>query len=68
MQMVEEGWNTNITRNSMWIFQQKLKILSKKLSHWFREIVGNVFDHVSKWEAKIQSLEELDLLYNNGQC
>ncbi|XP_070041197.1 uncharacterized protein [Nicotiana tomentosiformis] len=44
MQFVEEAWNTQVTRNSMWILQQKIKILSRKLTQWSREVVGNVFE------------------------
>lgn len=50
----------------MWVFQQKLKLLSRKLILWSREVVGNVFDQVNQWEAKMQNLEDLDLLHNNG--
>lgn len=67
MQLVEETWNTNITGNPIWILQQKLKLLSRKLSQWSRDGIGNVFDQVHYWENKMHNLEELDLLDNNDQ-
>ncbi|XP_060187015.1 uncharacterized protein LOC132616547 [Lycium barbarum] len=36
MDLVKQTWNTNIIGNLMWRLQQKLKILSKKLSDWSR--------------------------------
>ncbi|XP_019252901.1 PREDICTED: uncharacterized protein LOC109231716 [Nicotiana attenuata] len=66
LQLVEEVWHTQITGNPMWKLQQKLKLLSRKLTHWSKEVIGNVFDQVNIWEAKMQELEELDLLNNNA--
>ncbi|KAM3360473.1 putative protein isoform X2 [Capsicum galapagoense] len=59
-QLVEDTWNVHIARNAQWILQQKLKILNKKLSHWSRNVDGNVFDHVNK--SNMLNLEESDLL------
>ncbi|WMV14246.1 hypothetical protein MTR67_007631 [Solanum verrucosum] len=66
--VVEESWNSHVQGNSMWILQQKLKTLSKKLTNWSKEVIGNIFDQVIWWESKIQALEELEILHNNVQC
>lgn len=63
MNLVEQVWSTHIT----WRLQQKLKLLSKKLSQWSRDNVGNDFDHVKLWETKMQDLEEHDTFTNNDQ-
>ncbi|XP_070022131.1 uncharacterized protein [Nicotiana sylvestris] len=34
MNLVEDVWNSNISRNALWILQQKLKKLSKRLTQW----------------------------------
>lgn len=65
MQFIEEAWNTQVTRNSMWILQQKIKILSRKLTQWSREVVGNVFEQVNHWEDRMKTLEGLDLARND---
>ncbi|XP_059277778.1 uncharacterized protein LOC132031942 [Lycium ferocissimum] len=62
--IVEDTWNVQISRNPMWILLQKLKILSKKLSQWSREVIGNVYDKVNVWEAKMQDLENMDSSLN----
>ncbi|XP_059306487.1 uncharacterized protein LOC132057922 [Lycium ferocissimum] len=46
---------------------QKLNLVSKKLRDWSRTTIGNVFDHVKKWEDKVQVLEDLELFDNGGQ-
>lgn len=56
-----------ITGDAMWKLQCKLKTLSKKLSQWSRESIGDVHDQIRIWEGKIQELEELDLLHNTGR-
>lgn len=48
----------------MWRLQCKLMALNKKPSHWCRKIVGDVNEQVNIWEAKIQTLEELEILNN----
>ncbi|XP_060210304.1 uncharacterized protein LOC132637191 [Lycium barbarum] len=45
-------------------FWQKLKILSKKLGQWSREVIGNVYDEVNVWEAQMQDLENMDRSLN----
>ncbi|XP_059295379.1 uncharacterized protein LOC132048699 [Lycium ferocissimum] len=66
-QLVEETWNVRIFGNPMWILQQKLKILSKKLSQWSRDVIGNVYDEVNMWETKMHDLENLDSSINTEQ-
>ncbi|XP_060179946.1 uncharacterized protein LOC132609802 [Lycium barbarum] len=44
-QIVEDTWNTQITGKPMWILQ---------------EVIGNVYDEVNIWEAKMQDLENID--------
>ncbi|KAG5612880.1 hypothetical protein H5410_024161 [Solanum commersonii] len=61
MNIVKDAWNTNITVNAQWILKQILKVLSKKLSTWSKDIIGNVFDHVKEWEIKMKDLEDEDL-------
>ncbi|XP_075102346.1 uncharacterized protein LOC142177465 [Nicotiana tabacum] len=34
MNLVEDVWNSNISGNALWILQQKLKKLSKRLTQW----------------------------------
>ncbi|XP_070011025.1 uncharacterized protein [Nicotiana sylvestris] len=64
LQLVEEVWNTQIIENLMWKLQLKLKIISRKLTHWSKEVIGKVFDQVNIWEEKMQELKELDILNN----
>nr|XP_016504508.1 PREDICTED: uncharacterized protein LOC107822473 [Nicotiana tabacum] len=54
----------NVIGNAMWRLQCKLKTLSKNISQLSRNIIGNVKEQVSIWEAKVQALEELDILNN----
>lgn len=51
----------------MWKLQSKLKILSKKLSDWSREDIGDVNEHVLKQEKKVQEKEKMDSLTNIDQ-
>ncbi|XP_049363185.1 uncharacterized protein LOC125827887 [Solanum verrucosum] len=51
----------------MWILQTKLKRLGRKLSQWSRSSLGDIHDQVIKREAKIQMLEDIDLMYSNDQ-
>ncbi|XP_075098066.1 uncharacterized protein LOC142175380 [Nicotiana tabacum] len=64
MQLVEEVWKTRINGNSMWRLQQKLKLLSKRLSQWSKEDIGNIYDQVHVWEVKVHDLEEMELVNN----
>ncbi|XP_059306446.1 uncharacterized protein LOC132057874 [Lycium ferocissimum] len=64
-EVLEQSWNTNVIGNPMWRLQSKLKILSKNLSTWSREVVGNVFYHVKIWEDKMLILEEQDINKNS---
>ncbi|XP_059284932.1 uncharacterized protein LOC132038261 [Lycium ferocissimum] len=66
-QMVEKTYNVRIFGNPMWILQQKLKILSKKLSQWSKDVIGNVYDEVNMWETKMHDLENLDSSINTEQ-
>ncbi|KAK6796465.1 hypothetical protein RDI58_004166 [Solanum bulbocastanum] len=61
MEIVKETWDTNIDGNPMWVLQSKLKLLSRRLSLWSRERIGDVHENASKWENKLQTLEELDI-------
>ncbi|KAK4722554.1 hypothetical protein R3W88_012787 [Solanum pinnatisectum] len=67
LETVQNSWNMNVTGNAMWKFQCKLKVLSKNLSKWSRETIGDIHEQVNKWETKVQLLEELDTLNNNEQ-
>ncbi|XP_075103911.1 uncharacterized protein LOC142178420 [Nicotiana tabacum] len=66
-EIVQETWNMQVEGNAMWKLQCKLKALSKKLSNWSRNIIGDVNEKVSSWEAKVHILEELDIINNNEQ-
>lgn len=62
--LVNEVWRTNIIGNSMWRLEYKLKLFSRRLSQWSREEIGDIHEQVLKWEKKIQSLEELEIINN----
>lgn len=49
----------------MWILQSKLKNLSNRLRKWSRQEIGNINDQVSRWEDKIQLLENIDIDINS---
>lgn len=53
--------------NAMWRLQSKLKALSKRLSKWSRDIIGDVNEQVLIWEAKMQLLEDIDQDNNTEQ-
>ncbi|XP_060204231.1 uncharacterized protein LOC132632349 [Lycium barbarum] len=56
--------------NPIWILQQKLKNVAKKLSRWSREEIGDINDQVEMWEARMQYLEDQDVIHrseNNRQ-
>ncbi|XP_070003283.1 uncharacterized protein [Nicotiana sylvestris] len=63
--IVKETWNTEVTGNPMWILQNKLKALSKRLSQWFRNEVGDINEAVVNWEDKLQELEDIDIEDNS---
>ncbi|XP_019244344.1 PREDICTED: uncharacterized protein LOC109224213 [Nicotiana attenuata] len=65
MDIVKEVWNVNITGNSMWILQSKLNNLSNMLSKWSRQEIGDINDQESRWEDKIQLLENIDIDINS---
>nr|XP_016444964.1 PREDICTED: uncharacterized protein LOC107770200 [Nicotiana tabacum] len=67
MELVQEVWDTQISGNAMWILLQKLKMLTKKLSEWSRNDIGNIYDQVVDWEAKVQMIEDLELIDNSEQ-
>lgn len=62
--MVQQEWNTNISGNAMCRLQSKLKLLSKRLSMWSRETMGDINEQVNLWEAKILIMEDMDLNSN----
>nr|XP_016448725.1 PREDICTED: uncharacterized protein LOC107773821 [Nicotiana tabacum] len=64
MQLMEEVWKTRINGNSMWRLQQNLKLLSRRLSQWSKEYIGNIYEQVHMWGAKVHDLEELNLANN----
>ncbi|KAH0711970.1 hypothetical protein KY289_007929 [Solanum tuberosum] len=55
--VVQEAWNEDVDGNSMRRLDLKMKNVSRKLSLWSREHIGNVFDKVREWEAKMLDLE-----------
>lgn len=65
--IVKEVWDTQIHGNPMWRLQQKLKSLSRKLTIWSREDIGNVYDKVAKWKLEAQIVEEVDIMQNTDQ-
>ncbi|XP_019244355.1 PREDICTED: uncharacterized protein LOC109224223 [Nicotiana attenuata] len=48
----------------MWRLRSKLKLLSRRLSQWSREDIGDIHEQVLKCEQKIQSLEEHEIISN----
>ncbi|XP_060202996.1 uncharacterized protein LOC132631439 [Lycium barbarum] len=67
METVQDCWNEDIKGNPMWRLQCKLKKLSRILSTWSRQNIGDVNDQVRDWEAKVELLEELDIMNNIDQ-
>ncbi|XP_019223731.1 PREDICTED: uncharacterized protein LOC109205471 [Nicotiana attenuata] len=63
--VVEEVWRNHVNGNPLWRLQQKLKMLSRRLTQWSKEDIGNVFDQVHYWENKMKDLEQSDLKNNN---
>lgn len=64
MDVVKDSWNVNILGNPRWRLQQKLKQLSRNLSTWSRDTIGDVHKKVLEWEKKVQLLEDQDLNKN----
>ncbi|XP_060202921.1 uncharacterized protein LOC132631356 [Lycium barbarum] len=50
-------WDTEVYGNPMWRLQQKLKILSKELSKWSRNSIGDVLENVKKFEKEVSDAE-----------
>ncbi|OIT19261.1 hypothetical protein A4A49_41856 [Nicotiana attenuata] len=67
MNLIEEVWSTQVPGNPIWRLQQKLKLLSKELSRWSKEEIGNVFEQVNIWGAKRVNLEKIDTLNDTDQ-
>lgn len=44
-----------------------MKRLSKVLSRWSKQQIGDIQEQVQEWEAKIEILEELDIMNNTEQ-
>lgn len=53
LSIVEGIWSMEVRGNSLWKLQQKLKAVSKGLTSWSKESVGNVFQNVKKLEEDI---------------
>ncbi|XP_060216327.1 uncharacterized protein LOC132643819 [Lycium barbarum] len=51
----------------MWKLQTKLKLLSRRLSQWSRDSIGDIHVQVNSCEAKMLILEDLDLNNNSPQ-
>nr|XP_009768439.1 PREDICTED: uncharacterized protein LOC104219445 [Nicotiana sylvestris] len=64
--VVEKVWRNHVNGNPLWRLQQKLKMLSKRLTQWSKEDIGNVFDQVHYCENKMKDLEQSDILNNNN--
>ncbi|XP_075088349.1 uncharacterized protein LOC142170355 [Nicotiana tabacum] len=62
--VVKESWNSEVSGNSMWILQSKLKALSRKLTQWSKEDIGDINEAVNNWEVKLQYLEDKDIENN----
>ncbi|XP_059284912.1 uncharacterized protein LOC132038228 [Lycium ferocissimum] len=56
-QLVQNSWMEEVQGNAMWILQEKLKRLSKVLTQWSKEVIGNVFEKVKQYEQLILELE-----------
>ncbi|XP_060202736.1 uncharacterized protein LOC132631154 [Lycium barbarum] len=67
MDLVGQDWQIKVKGNPMWILQQKLKRLGKRLSKWSREDIGDIFQKVEEWEATLQQLEDVDAIDKNEQ-
>ncbi|XP_060200074.1 uncharacterized protein LOC132628293 [Lycium barbarum] len=57
--LVKEHWNQRIDGNIFWIIQQKMKRVSKALSDWSRNKIGDIFIKTSQLEEYVSDLEEI---------
>ncbi|XP_060179505.1 uncharacterized protein LOC132609505 [Lycium barbarum] len=67
LEIVQNCWDKEVNGNAMWKLQTKLKRLSYTLSAWSRHDLGDINDAVKDWEAKVELLEELDIMNNIDQ-
>jgi len=59
----QEAWNINMVGCSMFILNQKLKVLKQKLKIWNKTIFGNVHSLVKEAEQKLSNIQaDIDLL------
>ncbi|XP_019253944.1 PREDICTED: uncharacterized protein LOC109232644 [Nicotiana attenuata] len=58
MPLVQEVWNSPINGSAMWIFHQKLKVLSSSLSKWSRQQYDDIFQKPKEFEQKVKEAEE----------
>ncbi|XP_060181837.1 uncharacterized protein LOC132611422 [Lycium barbarum] len=63
--LVAKEWQVEVDGNPMWRLQQKLKNLGRRLSKWSIEEIGDVNENADEWEAKMEFLEEMDLIDNS---
>ncbi|XP_015167334.1 uncharacterized protein [Solanum tuberosum] len=64
---MEKEWRIHVKGHPMWIMQQKLKNLSKKLSVWSKDAIGDIFQKVEEWEEIVQRLEDIDVMDNTEE-
>ncbi|XP_059295411.1 uncharacterized protein LOC132048739 [Lycium ferocissimum] len=57
LQVVQSSGEEEVQGNSMWILQEKLKKLSKKLSQWYKDTIGDVFQQVKNYEELVLDKE-----------
>ncbi|XP_060195103.1 uncharacterized protein LOC132624322 [Lycium barbarum] len=55
---VKEQWNQNIYGNIFWSIQQKMKKVSKALSEWSRNKIGDIFIKANQLEEFVIQQEE----------
>lgn len=44
--------------------KSKLQTMTRNLSQWSRDNIGDIYEHFNNQEVKVQQLEELDLQQN----
>ncbi|XP_060195451.1 uncharacterized protein LOC132624737 [Lycium barbarum] len=64
-QTVEKSWKEQVRGNAMWTLQVKLKRLGRVPSHWSRHNIRDVHENVQSWEARMELLENLDIMNNS---
>lgn len=64
LDVVQQVWSNTIEGNPMWILQSKLKLLSRRLSQWSMNNIGDIHEKVNSWEVKMLILEDIDLHRN----